>query len=388
MILSTVVWTALESLRPNGLARRTTVPVLLALLYIGYTGTVEFLFSGAGGLIRHLQIWIMLFFLIVWQSRRNDLQSLVPVFWLVLAIHPIWLIVTVWTLTMVNAHAARIIVRASEEAVELTQQGVGGYALVYGMILLLPALIGLILKRHVLRGTALPRVLRRVPALAFALIALNIGLGIALIFTAGYSIAVIALVGILLSVTFLKKYNTQRFVITLLVTLVFALFARPLLEAGLNWLLPLAEGTNFAKKIRDVLASLELGNATGTAQLRAERYLRSIVLFVENPLIGVLEVGDLGKHSSILDNFARWGAVFGGIFVYLIVFPATRILRRNKRDFGAGLAMLAAVAVIFGLNNGFAAAGLMLYIMFPVSFHLLNSGTERQAAPNAAVSLA
>ena len=377
VVFATFIWAALEIYRSDGLAHRVTIPVLLALLFMVYTGSVEILLSGAAGLIMHLQIWIMLFFLIVWQSRRNDIQSLTSVFWVVLAVYPIWQFVTVKTILTENSHAARILVRSSGEATELIQQGVGGYSLVYGTLLLIPALVGLARNPNVLRGTTLPPTLRAMPRLAFWLVLLNIGLGLALVLTAGFSLAVIALVGILISVTFLKTFNAPRLLFAFFAGLVFLVLAQEILEAILTALLPLVEGTSYAHKVRDLLSSLELGAASGTVGDRTERYFRSLALFTENPLFGVLAIDDVGKHSTFLDGFARWGVIFGGILVYLVIFPAVKFMRENKQEFGVGLAMFVAIIVIFGLNDGFAAAGLMLYIMFPVSLHMLRVGRKR-----------
>ncbi|SEK50203.1 hypothetical protein [Halomonas daqiaonensis] len=379
VVMATVIWMVLEILRHDGLARRITLPVLMTLLFIGYTGLNELMLSGVEGVVRNTQIWIMLFFLVVWQSRQNDLKSLVSIFWLVLAVYPVWLFITIQTIVTVNDHAARIIVRSSPEALELSLQGVGGYTLVYGTLLLIPALIGMVNNPRTLRGDALPQPLHVLPRISLALVVLNLAMGVALVLTAGFSLAVIALAGILLSVTFLKSFTATRLLITVFATLFFSILARPILDVTLSALLPLAEGTNFVNKIRDVLASFQQGDAVGTAADRIQRYMRSLRLFVENPLIGVLSFDNTGKHSAILDNFARWGVFFGSVFVYLVTFPAVRVMCSNKRYFGVGLSMLAAVAVIFGMNNGFAAAGLMLYIMFPVSLHILSANRAQQS---------
>jgi len=376
VVLATLLLLGLELARPDSQLRRLSLPVMLALGYIAYTGCIELMLTDAEGLLRHIQIWIMLFFLVVWQIRRHDLQSLVPVFWIVLTVYPIWQFITVCTIDNVNSHAARVLVRNSAEGTELTQQGVGGYALVYGTLLLIPSLIGLALNPRVLRGNALPKPLRMMPKLALGLVWLNIGLGILLVLKAGFSLAVIALAAILLSVTFLKSFNATRLVISMLAALSFAMLARPILETVLTELLPVAQGTNFANKIRDVLESLEAGNAVGTAEHRLERYTRSLGSFLNSPLWGTMIEDGVGNHSEILDSYARWGAGFGTIIVYLVCFPAVRAMRNHQRDFGVGLAMLAAVTVIFGLNIGFAAAGLMLYIMFPVALHILHNANQ------------
>lgn len=377
VIFSVVAWVSLEIFRPGGIAYTVTVPILLTLLFVGYTGFIEVLLYGADGVVRGIQIWIMLFFLIVGQSRRNDLQSLAPVFWSVLAVYPVWLFITFKTLTTTNSHAARTIVRASDAARELTEQGVGGYGLVYGTLLLSPVLLGLLRNRDTLEGGVLPRPLRMFPVLAFGLVALNFGLAVAVVLTAGFAIAVIALIGILLSFFLLEKYNAIRFLFAVFAMIVVAIFAKPLLEATLLFLQPFAEGTNFALKIRDILYSMQVGDVSGTASIRVERYMRSIKIFAENPIIGVLGREDIGKHSEILDGFARWGPIFGGIFLYLISFPAFRAMRGRNNSFGMGLALFIATTVIFGMNSGFAAAGLMLYVMFPVSIHIMQKGNAR-----------
>ena len=114
VVPATAVWFLIEITRQKGLLQNSIVPVLLALALILYTGIVEMLTSGPSGLLQHIQLWIALFFLMIFQSRQHDLKSLVPLFWLVLAVYPVWQIITVWTLSYEDHRAARIIVRASE----------------------------------------------------------------------------------------------------------------------------------------------------------------------------------------------------------------------------------------------------------------------------------
>jgi len=378
VLVATGAWFFLELQRRNGVFLRPTRPVLLTFVFMAYTGLVEVLLSGPSGLLSHIQIWIMLFFLVIFQSRRKDLQSLTPIFWLVLAVLPVWLSITVKTVVFDNPHAARAVVRSSLEADALVQQGVGGYALVYGAILLLPSLLILLVNSFRLNRATLPKPLQAMPRVAHGLLLLNIGLSASLILVSGFSIAVIAMTVIVILVIFLKHYSAPRFITTVLTLLVFLAFAVPLLEWLLTAMMPFAEGTNFAIKINDVLRSMQVGDAVGSAGDRLERYVRSIRLFIENPFIGALVVDDIGKHSEILDAYARWGVVFGSVFVYLVTFLPLRVLRADKTRFGAGLAMLVAVLLAFGLNSGFAVAGLMLYIMFPVVSHMLKSPNRQR----------
>lgn len=99
--------------------------------------------------------------------------------------------------------------------------------------------------------------------------------------------------------------------------------------------------------------------------------MRSFLLFLENPVIGVLEFASVGKHSSILDTFARFGIIFGTVFVYLIAYLPWRAIQvAGARHFGVPFAMLIAIALTFGLNSGFMGLGVMMFIVFPVALHL------------------
>ena len=77
------------------------------------------------------------------------------------------------------------------------------------------------------------------------------------------------------------------------------------------------------------------------------------------------------KHSEILDAFARWGVFFGIMYTYIVVASPVRMLFAKRSHFGAPIALIVGVLVIFGLNSSFAAAGAMMFIVFPVAMYLL-----------------
>ncbi|MEK9940345.1 MAG: hypothetical protein VW548_05200 [Methylotenera sp.] len=370
-VISVLVWAGLELQRAESIFYKPTLPVLLTLVYISYTATIQFMLEGAASLVLHFQIWSMLFFLIVQQSRRNDPLSLKMVFWVVLVTMPIWLFLTFDTLVSENSHAARLAVRASEEAEELANKGVGGYALVYASILLFPSLLMFLLSKAKGESFFRNHIFKSLPRSARWIVFLNILLVLLVVFTAGYSIAVITFLLSTLCAFILKKYSFSRVMAIFMMGLVVATVFQPFMEALLTALLPLAEGTNFAVKIKDLLDSLQVGDAVGSAAERVERYTRSLTLFFENPLIGVLAVDDVGKHSQILDAYARWGIFFGCIFVYLLVFLPIKLLKKPQNNFGCVMAVLVSALSVFILNNGFSAAGLMLYIMFPVAYQFI-----------------
>ena len=80
-------------------------------------------------------------------------------------------------------------------------------------------------------------------------------------------------------------------------------------------------------RLSQIYMLLDSGVATGDADARFELYMMSFNTFLDNPIFGYDESGEImykniGMHSQILDLFASVGALFGGcwigIFFYLI----------------------------------------------------------------------
>ncbi|MBV7377958.1 hypothetical protein [Maritimibacter dapengensis] len=385
VLLAAGLWGCLEVARPCNVFERPTWPVILSLFYILYTGAILFLFDGMHAVTGALQSFILLFFLVIHQSRRDRLQSLVPVFWAILLTMPIWHITTLSVILGENARAARIGVRSGVEAQALAALGVGGYALVYGTLLMLPALAALAMKARRVSNEGLPRSLRRLPAVPVSLICANVASGIALVLWSGFSIAAVTLIFAMIPILFLRDDHPMRLAVFFFASVLVAFFANTLLQSGLQALLPLAEGTNYATKIADVLLSLRLDENIGTVSERMERYTRSIGLFLEHPILGTLTHRDVGKHSEILDTFAQFGLLTGAIASYLFFVVPVRAIRRSRAGFSATFATLIVVTMTFLFNNAFAAAGVALFIVFPVATLLLETAAQgvgtRQGVP-------
>jgi hypothetical protein len=152
----------------------------------------------------------------------------------------------------------------------------------------------------------------------------------------------------------------------------------------LNVLQGAATGTEYSAKVRDIRDSLLDDQSTGTVEGRAERYIRSIKLFVENPVIGTLTFDDVGKHSAVLDRFAQYGFAFGLLFLALLIYVPIRMARSSRAPIGLALAFLM-VAIGFPLsNNVFMSWGLVLYVFSGGAFAAmgvaLDQGGQKRAA--------
>lgn len=381
VLLAVGVWALLELARPGGgILLRPTVPVLIAALYIAYTAVTEMLLGYEGDVVQHIQVWILLFFLVFYESRRKNVRSMEPIFWLVLATLPVWLYTTYSGIDAFGSHAARLQTRSSEVARELSSAGVGGYSLVYGTVLMLPVVAMLLINSSRFLPIERPAWLRSVPvisSLVRVLLLATLVLGTLVVLRAGYSIAIVLAVSCLaLSVFFKKRSPVFLFLVPLIGVSAYIFFdfaLIPLLKA----LAPATEGTPYYRKILDIVATLQSDQSQGTAADRVERYRRSFELFLANPLFGVISDADVGKHSAYLDAFARYGVFVGSAFVYLMLYLPVRMMKAMRDNFGLALGVFGLMLLLPLLNDVFGSLGALLFIVTPVACELV----ERKAAP-------
>lgn len=356
--------------------RFNSLIVLLAIFYVIYTSVLSSVIDGSIGVIRNLQIYIMLFFACVYETRRRDILSLTPVIWVALVTIPIWQFVTFHHITVVDPHAARVVIRSGQDSYDLLQEGVGGYGLIYASVLMVPPLLSLAFLHP--EGPWLPSWLRSRPLIAKSIILTSVAVSTVVVIVSGYSIAVVALTVSVATFVLLREPTSIRIILLIAITAIIFMFWQEIVVASLEIVKPFAQGTNYQLKIDDIIQSINFGDATGSFADRRDRYMRSAELFLNNPILGTITVRDLGKHSSVLDNFGQWGLFIGSLFVYLIIRPIIAAFS-NGAPFGLIVAMAFAVACVFGLDNGFASAGVALYILFPVAAELTRRRIKKRA---------
>lgn len=382
---SVAIWLVLEMVRPGGIVSRPTLPVAVAVFFIAYTGIVELLLGVEGDVIRLIQVWILLFFLIFYESRRDCVGSMRPMFWLMILTMPLWLYSTYAAFDSIGSHVARDIVRSSELAQTLSSSGIGGYSLVYGTVLALPLFVTLIIRRREILSVTIPKFLLRARLLFYALLLADLLLGIVVVFRAGYTIAIMLAV-FTMAIAFLVRRKSVVYLLFLpLAAGLSFLLIQVALEPGLLFLQSLAHGTPYESKFRDILATLSTDQAAGSVDDRLERYQRSLGIFAHHPFFGVLSARDVGKHSVYLDGFARYGMFFGSMIVYLLLYLPVRMMRGMNRNFGFALSVFAVMLIFPLVNNVFASLGVILFIMIPVAGWMLGEGGP-MASPSLSTS--
>ena len=367
-VLAVAGWFFLELLRPNNLLLRPSVPALIATVYIVYIAVIDYLQYGGAGLIQNFQLFIAFYFLYVIESRRKNEESLRPVFWWVLLTLPITYVKTIYTLWFVNGHAMRLAVRSSEAAMQVAEDGVGGYGLAYSTVIMVPALVILFKYRNQMSIKLWQKLL----------ITANLVLAVTLVLSSGFTIAVLTLIATLGTLVILSKVTVARTLLAAFLAVFLLIGYKPVIQMSLTAVQPLTQGTNYFNKVQDILETLEQGEAQGTANDRIIRWERSAKLFLEHPVLGVWSNRDIGKHSEILDTFARLGVFLGFMFIYLILYIQIRYLGRSTRINGLAIsAMVCMVAVTF-MNSFVASQGLALFLILPVAATLITRDAKPQ----------
>ncbi|MEM0906046.1 MAG: hypothetical protein AAGJ94_01690 [Pseudomonadota bacterium] len=347
-------WCCLEGLR-NGFQRFANGPAGWTLLFLSYTVVIQLMVGGFAEVVRGIQLHIALacaLVAIAYRGRRfQELE------WLIAPVLVLMAITLIKTLSALlgDPHAARTVVRTSPEALSLLRSGVGGYQTVYVCAVLAPLFLVFVARGRWV-GDALGK------AVGLFMIA-----SVGVVLAGGFGLAVFVLT--LASGLALWAYRGGTRSLVVRTTLVIAALGVAVLayEVVLNGAEHLAEGTKYAKKIDHVRQSLALGEMVGTASDRASRYVRSVDIFLSSPLFGVLSYEPVGKHSQILDTFARYGVFVGLLGVFILVrLPGWLLPPLPKGTDHAPIVLSSAAGLFLMFNNATAAHGAAVYLLAPM----------------------
>lgn len=248
----------------------------------------------------------------------NDFKLIVPVVLLLLAF---WNFKTV-SVIATNPNAARAIVRNDELANGFLRQGVGGYALMYCQVIIIPAIVKWILTAF--NHSKIFFVCGIIWAVSF----------LSFLDEAGYSIAVVASFVSVIVLLVYKRRNVVPALIFSLIVLAIIVYLIGYNEAFRNMLLNVFDGTKVAKKIADITSTVTTDETADSIAVRIARYNVSIrAVFIDYPLIGGWWKGGAGGHSFLLDAFGQYG-LFGGIMMCRMVYCVPTIWKRYECNAG------------------------------------------------------
>jgi hypothetical protein len=358
---SLLLWFVLELFNPRGIFRKPSLPILILFLYLSYTLPVIYMTDGTPTFLRFLQFYIiMIFFMIGTSYSRKGFLPFRTLVLIQIVLFTLWDIATYLAL-LENSHAARFIGKSTGQAQALQEKGVGGFAFVYALLVYIFGLMEML--RHRFRKKKFLS-----PLTLFMLFSLF--LSVIVVLKAEYTTAVILLVTTSILYFFHSKSLGKNIFLGIIAITLYVVITANLVEI-LEWIHPYTYGTNYYIKIRDLLDSLQFGEAVGTAADRTERYIRSTLLFLEHPISGTWTFTVVGKHSYILDTFAQFGIFAGAALLYIILKFPISYYRRHPALRHYSFAMTFLVLALFGLNNVAMSYGFMFYIFFPTVVEMI-----------------
>ena len=280
---------------------------MLAIAFLALVVIVNIIENnGFGKIMRPINLYMMVLFLIVghfYIDKWKELYFIVPIILLFL----IYFNFKSAFKVMEDPTIARLIVRNDEEMYQYLRQGVGGYGLVYPQVITFPVLVMWIFKAF--KHKKVYFIIGITWTVSYIMFILN----------ANYSIAI---VGSLISLIILLFYKGHSIGLAFAVS--FGLFVA-LMMMVLYWndfrnmLLEFFDGTAVAKKINDLVATSESGEAEGSINARMIAYQRTFDTIFKFPFIGGLWWESGGGHTALGDAFAKYG-IFGGYIFCQIMY--------------------------------------------------------------------
>src|SRR5699024_10349692 len=212
-------------------------------------------------------------------------------------------------------NAARILTSSSSsinESTLLTSKNIGGFDLVYGLIILIPSLISIILFKN------------EISNIWKLFLFIFIISSILLVVNASFTIAVILLILSVFLGIFSKLKPKTMVMLLLLIFFISIIIPKDPISTGFKQVSQFTNNTYISERFED-MGNFVIGNNNSIQHLdnRTSKYSMSFNTFVENPITGIgsyyyVDGVGIGYHSQILDNLARYG-VFGLLF-YILFF--------------------------------------------------------------------
>lgn len=318
-------------------------------------------------------------------QHPHELPDLVPYLMLMLAFFNF----TTGKALLVDANIARQVVRNSEVARDALQQGIGGYALLYLQVCALPAI--LFWGKHLINNKKDKKqmVIAGCWLLSYLLFC----------FKASYSIALFCTALSFFLVLSGKKTKLKQSLLIMIAMFVLMLAAITYVDSFRSMLFDIFQGTAIERKLHDfsVMNGLQNDNDTyaqrimreggdsdlnfGSFDTRRNRYQISLTQLIYYPVIGGLFFDSrTGGHSAILDTFARYGWLGGGLYCCMI-FAVPITLKKSVRQYPSLLTMMNATLTIIlfvGILDSFPFEMTFNVVMLNAVFSFAQLKVEQQ----------
>ena len=310
--------------------------------------------------ISQLQIIILLLFVLQYiYYSKNDIHFIKLLTIVAIICLSIWQLRTLIEY-QTNPGVSRLLVKSGEVARYYAAKGIGGYGLIYPSVFSNMALMFLLGQ-----WKGKKRILLLVPLL----------IGIILVFSSGYLIAVIMTLASLfcwIARMFTQKKNTAIFISIIAILMIIVVCLELLLKYS-DFVLKSLEGTFYHQKVKEIINALLTDESTGKLEGRTNRYLMSIQGIFKYPFVGAKILGmekELGGHSTLIDMLGMYGIV--SFCFYYAIISALRFMYKSTRNKGYVIAFIILLLLNGCLNTLVGNHGVIFIVIPGVS--LLSSG--------------
>ena len=269
---------------------------------------------------------------------------------------------------LVNPHSIRAAKQKYESGIELMQMGVGGYNLVYFLVILVAIMIYVYFNTNV-------KIRNKYRFLHFVIFTSSI----IIIIISNFTTALLLLIFMFACFFFPKKINFKRILLFFIFPMFLLLiFSNHILVLLLDKLSQLLVGSLNASRIIEIKRFL-VNNEIGFSILsRYETYYYSLQAFLNYPLFGSLiaspgdpfyNVAGLGNHSHFIDTFAFFGVGIGLIQLYIYLHPIKLRLKKINGLYDRSIMIIMLILIIIlTLNVAMPSIGFALYFIFPTAY--------------------
>ena len=301
----------------------------------------------------------------IYVGRHNDnikmLKYLVPIIIFTS-------VVTLFEL-QINPSVSRALKTGEYGTVDAQLKGIGGYELIYSLVILMPILFT-ILRRKILISN------KRLKLLLWLIVVL---FGTTIILS-NYAIAFLLLFFTIVYIYFFSKLNSIWIIFITAILLLLIVYSQTLISTIINLLIYVAPESLNTERLIEIERLLLLNEIGISIEYRLDTYLSSIFVIYEYPIFGVIfeniqyganKVRRFGQHSQILDTFALFGFMIGVLQIYLfskIFFLRLKVENKELRRFTFIVFFI--FFILISSNNLTASMAFATFFVFPTIYDL------------------
>ncbi|MDM1376772.1 hypothetical protein [Myroides marinus] len=270
-----------------------------------------------------------------------------------------------------NPYASRLITSSLEENKDLVALGVGGYSLIYSVVIILLTICPVFL---ILRKLNMSFFRKAVFIVVFCV------LGLLVIYSNFFTALILTIIGLIFIYAFFKSIRYIGFFV--FIGIVYFIFSNEINLLFIDILLNfLQEDGKSYQRLYEIKNSITFGSTTSSVDSRSEVLEITRNTFFDNPLFGYIinsnysfDLKNIGQHSTLFDTLALYGVFFGAVYFIIIGRPILKIVNvaNNLKVKSYAVIVSLVFIVLIGTNNVTISIAYAFYFLFPTILEFIN----------------